>query len=48
MRNPRQSRCTAAIWIIAAEMTSKHLAGDQNPGAAIFRRAPLRRWRERP
>jgi hypothetical protein len=31
MRNPRQSRCTAAISIARAENTPKRLSGGGNP-----------------
>jgi hypothetical protein len=35
MRNPRQSRCTAAIGTVTAEKTPKRLAADRNPSQAI-------------
>jgi len=47
MRIPRQSRCTAAIWIIAAENASKRLAGGRNPRSTISGTSPRGGWRQR-
>jgi hypothetical protein len=35
MRNPRQSRCTAASRTVATGKTPKRLAADRNPDPAI-------------
>jgi hypothetical protein len=43
MRNPRQSRCTAAIRTVIAENTAKRLAGELNPRPAISGASPRHR-----
>ncbi|MBN8988551.1 MAG: hypothetical protein J0H42_09900 [Rhizobiales bacterium] len=48
MRNPRQSRCTAAISTACAENTPKRLSGSRNPRQRFSAAAPpYRRHRRR-